>query len=408
MNSKLFQNDAEMAVLGAMFLSDRAMQEAFALLRVDDFYRPSHRRIFEAMTKAAKSDYVGIKDALGSNLSDSGGEDYLLHLAQFVPSAANISYYAGIVSEASQRRSIRSLAEAIVKMADDEEVATETLVAESSRLGSKTLKADSPWLNIGSVPLSEHGDKGVSTGFSALDALITTKGYPSGQMTALRASHKAGKTTIMLSSASKLATLGLRVGYATFADLSSEQLKRRLVRQLCGCSKPSQTDAVAAEEFRQALRDMDLCWDLQIYDAGRVESTDVEVFAAWFKAEHGRKPFDILFLDYAQEITTNAIKDGNEQASQAKVAQVVNLLAKSANIPFVVGSQTTKGTDGAPAKTKWSRAWEEKAGWVLSLEREPDAQLATVTVEYSRFGYQARSVTLRFLEDYLRFDDYVR
>ena len=43
--------DAEMSVLGALLLEPAASHEIMGTLKVDDFYRPAHGRVFEAMVE---------------------------------------------------------------------------------------------------------------------------------------------------------------------------------------------------------------------------------------------------------------------------------------------------------------------------------------------------------------------
>ena len=41
--------DAEMSFLGALLLEPKASHEIIGTLKADDFYRPAHGRVFEAM-----------------------------------------------------------------------------------------------------------------------------------------------------------------------------------------------------------------------------------------------------------------------------------------------------------------------------------------------------------------------
>ena len=46
--------EAERSVLGSMLLEEQAVSETMAVLHGDDFYRPAHGRIFEAMATALR------------------------------------------------------------------------------------------------------------------------------------------------------------------------------------------------------------------------------------------------------------------------------------------------------------------------------------------------------------------
>ena len=60
--------DAEKAVLGAMLFSSDIADDALAKLTPEEFYRPSHRKIFEAMldlnVKGIPVDSVSVVDRL--------------------------------------------------------------------------------------------------------------------------------------------------------------------------------------------------------------------------------------------------------------------------------------------------------------------------------------------------------
>ena len=75
------------------------------------FSRPSHQLIFDAIRRVIElkghPDFVTLIDVLGLNLAEVGGENYLLQIAEYVPSPANSLYYAGIVKDKSVLRQSR-------------------------------------------------------------------------------------------------------------------------------------------------------------------------------------------------------------------------------------------------------------------------------------------------------------
>ncbi len=78
--------DAEAKVLSAMLLSGEVVEEALVELMPDDFYRPSHKTIFVAMSAMYESsipiDSISLIDYLNSidKLEAVGGEAYVLEL----------------------------------------------------------------------------------------------------------------------------------------------------------------------------------------------------------------------------------------------------------------------------------------------------------------------------------------
>jgi replicative DNA helicase len=104
--------DAEMAVLGSMLLDEEAVSVSAEKLEAPCFYKDSHRKIFQAIIELYNAnkavDLITLTDLLrnAGTLDEIGGASYLTSLANAVPTAANINYYAGIVSEKYILRSL--------------------------------------------------------------------------------------------------------------------------------------------------------------------------------------------------------------------------------------------------------------------------------------------------------------
>jgi replicative DNA helicase len=102
-----WSKEAEMAVLGAVFIAPRVLGEAMGDLRPDDFFLPAHREILSAMRAVEAPDVVSVADELkvrGMLPRLENGEGYLFALANAVPTAENVGHYAAIVKERSLAR----------------------------------------------------------------------------------------------------------------------------------------------------------------------------------------------------------------------------------------------------------------------------------------------------------------
>ena len=95
--------DAEQSVLGAILIDNTAIAQVTEIIGASDFYRESHRVIFNAMMelygKNEAVDLITITDVLRreNKMDDVGGIAYITSLANAVPSAANVKYHAKIV-----------------------------------------------------------------------------------------------------------------------------------------------------------------------------------------------------------------------------------------------------------------------------------------------------------------------
>ena len=104
--------EAEQAVLGGLLLDSQSWDDVADVLRSEDFYRPDHRLVFEAIGQVAgagkPADAVTVSEHLERivRLADVGGLAYLGTLVRDTPTAANVRAYAGIVRERSLLRQL--------------------------------------------------------------------------------------------------------------------------------------------------------------------------------------------------------------------------------------------------------------------------------------------------------------
>ena len=95
-----------------MLLKPDAVTTAAEELSADDFYRETHRLIFEAMMELKERtepvDLVTLTEQLkkADKLAKIGGIPALSLIANSVPTAANVHYHARIVHEKAQLRSL--------------------------------------------------------------------------------------------------------------------------------------------------------------------------------------------------------------------------------------------------------------------------------------------------------------
>lgn len=110
---------AEQCVLGGMLLSKDAIADVVEILKSNDFYRPVHATVFDAILdiygRGEPADPITVAAALADSgdLARIGGAPYLHTLIASVPTAANAAYYARIVGE---RAVLRRLVEAGTKI----------------------------------------------------------------------------------------------------------------------------------------------------------------------------------------------------------------------------------------------------------------------------------------------------
>ena len=104
--------EAEQALLGGLLLDATAWENIADAVTREDFYRPDHQLIFEAIAnlvgEGKPCDVVTVSQELErtGKLDGAGGLAYLSSVARDTPSAANVRAYADIVRERSLLRQL--------------------------------------------------------------------------------------------------------------------------------------------------------------------------------------------------------------------------------------------------------------------------------------------------------------
>ncbi|MBY0442634.1 MAG: replicative DNA helicase [Mycobacteriaceae bacterium] len=203
---------AEQSVLGGMLLSKDAIADVLERLRPNDFYRPAHQNVYDAILdlygRGEPADAVTVAAELDRRglLRRIGGAPYLHTLISTVPTAANAGYYAGIVSEKAILRRLVEAGTRVVQYgyagaegADVAEV-VDRAQAEIYEVADRRLSEDFVPLEALLQPTMDEIDaiasnggisRGVPTGFSELDEL--TNGLHPGQMIIVAARPGVGK-----------------------------------------------------------------------------------------------------------------------------------------------------------------------------------------------------------------------
>src|SRR5581483_5723882 len=83
--------EAEAGVLGSLLIDPEAVVQVADFLRSEDFYRETHRVIFQAVVDLYES----------GEPEEIGGVSYVSSLANQVPTSANVEHYARIVERTS-------------------------------------------------------------------------------------------------------------------------------------------------------------------------------------------------------------------------------------------------------------------------------------------------------------------
>ncbi|MFM8416865.1 MAG: replicative DNA helicase, partial [Actinomycetota bacterium] len=181
--------DAEASLLGAMMLSEEAISTVLELGLTDqDFYKPAHRHIFDAIRALTIGgepvDPVTVGEELrkAALLEGIGGLDALVRLQNATPAISSAERYATIVRDAAKLRRVITAAAAIAEIAYSEPPDVDKALDEAE---SKIYDVSAGKLNEGAQQLNDllmqsletieerwnnpNSLTGVPTGFTKLD-----------------------------------------------------------------------------------------------------------------------------------------------------------------------------------------------------------------------------------------------
>jgi len=103
--------EAEAALLGSMVMDPACIADVMSIVRDPAaFYTEAHQAIYQGLLslgdKHGQADVVMLAQALSDagKLDSVGGPDYLMQIANAVPTSANAVHYAGIVAEKHRLR----------------------------------------------------------------------------------------------------------------------------------------------------------------------------------------------------------------------------------------------------------------------------------------------------------------
>jgi replicative DNA helicase len=434
-----------MSVLGGVLLENDALNKALEILRPDDFYRDSHRKIFNALIELSErrepADLVTMTSLLQQqgHLEAIGGSAYLTMLVDYVPTAANISYYCRLVKEKSlARRLIQTATEIATRGYNGGDIEENLDWAEKSIFEIAGLKSRPSYYSTRDIlrdtfkTIEKLFDRkelvtGVPTGFTDLDTM--TAGLQEGDLVIVAGRPSMGKTAFCLNLVEN-ATVHVEKPTPTLI-FSLEMGKEQLVqRMLCSLSKVDasrmRTGHLGESDWPKLTNGAGLLSEAPIYidDSPAISILELRAKARRLKAE---KNLGLIIIDYLQLMSGRNAE--NRQQEISEISRSLKALAKELKLPVVALSQLNRSlenrTDKRPimADLRESGAIEQDADVIMFVYREAvyceackskektcdkdHAKNAEIVIGKQRNG-PIGTVHLTFRGEYTRFENQAR
>lgn len=425
---------AEQSVLGSMLISKDAIADCLEEVKSQDFYRPAHELIFDAVLdlfgRGEPADAITVADELSKrgDLTRVGGQAYLHQLIQSVPTAANAGYYAEIVHERAVLRRLVEAGTRIVQLGyaqgegDIDDIvnrAQAEVYSVADKRGGEDYHVLGEILDETLTEIEAASGRtdemiGVPTGFLELDEL--THGLHSGQMIVVAARPAVGKSTLGIDIA-RAAAIKHKMATAVFSlEMSRTEITMRVL---------SAEATIQLQDLRRGLKNQDQ-WNklarimgkisdspLFIDDSPNMSLMEIRAKCRRLKQQHNLR---LVVIDYLQ-LMTSGKKVESRQQEVSEFSRALKLLAKELEVPVIAISQLNRGpeqrTDKRPQMSdlRESGSIEQDADLVILLHRdrsdpERDGE-ADVIVAKHRNG-PTKDIVLAFQGHYSRFNNMAR
>ena len=352
----------EEAVLGAMLIDEKGVNEIIELLSPEVFYKRSHQLIYESIERLFREsepiDLLTVSADLkkNKNFEPAGGDFYLISLSQKVSSSAHIEFHSRIILQKYIQRKLITISNEIIQKSYNESTDVMDLLDEAeSKLydvaqgNIKTSTESAQNLVIRAKARIEEiakqeGLSGVSTGFEKLDSL--TSGWQPSDLIIVAARPGMGKTALALSMARNI-SVKQEIPVAFFSlEMSSVQLITRLISSETGLSSDKlRTGKLEPHEWKQLnikVTDLESA-PLFIDDSPSLTIFELRAKARRLASSHGIK---LIIIDYLQLMNIGSSnKAGNREQEISTISRNLKALAKELDIPVIALSQLSRAVE---------------------------------------------------------------
>lgn len=427
--------EAEQSVLGTILLSDHSLSSVLELLVSNDFYKESHKLIFEAMIVLFENnepqDIITVSNLLRdqNNLEKAGGVAYLATLTSIVPVTANLFHYAKIIRQKAVLRNLISVNTEIASRCYEEQGDIDTLVDEAEQAifeiaRSKSDKSFTPLKRIipGAFETVEQLYKrkemitGVPTGFTELDKM--TAGLQPSDLIILAGRPSMGKTAFAMNIAQNASLLD-KTGVAIFSlEMSKEQLAMRL---LCSAghidSQRVRTGKLHNEDWPKLTRAVGMLTEAPMYidDTPAISVLEMRAKVRRLAAQY---PLGMIIVDYLQLMRgRNSTENRTQEISE--ISRSLKAMAKELKVPVIALSQLNRSLESRPDKRpmmsdlRESGAIEQDADVICFIYRDevynkaednPNIGISEIIIGKQRNG-PTGTVKLTFIKEFTMFEN---
>ncbi len=386
--------EMEQAFLGSILVDATPMGPASEFLKVEDFYRDTHRLIYEAILalheRNSAIDLLTVQEQLRimGKLEQVGGAPYLVQLTNATPTSENAVYYARVVHEKAILRQLLSASSKIQSLAhsdyddirqvvDQAEQAVFQVAAErdTRNFVPMPVLVNEVYSALETLSNQPSMTTGLRTPFHRLNWM--TAGLQASDLIIIAARPSMGKTSLALGMG-QYAAIHERAAVAVFSlEMSKEQLCMRMI-----CSEARvdaqrvRTGSLNHEEWSRLGLACGLLHDAPIY----IDDTpDISVLEMRGKLRRlsSEVPLALVIVDYLQLVRSNK-RIENRTQEIGEIARSLKALARDMKVPVIALSQLSRAVEHRQKKKPMLSDLRESG----SIEAEADLVIFIYREEY--------------------------
>ena len=424
--------EAEQSVIGSMIIDREAITIASEIISGEDFYGKQYGVIFDTMVELNDEgkpvDLVTLQDRLREKdvPPEISSLEFVKSMIDWVPTSANVKYYATIVAEKSTLRKLIRLNEEIENTCytgkENLEVILEDTEKKVFELVQKRNTGDYVPIRqvvMNAMDKSEKASKnkgnvtGVATGFIDLD--YRTAGMQPSDLILVAARPSMGKTAFVLNIAQHVA-FKLNQTVAIFSlEMSKEQLVNRLFSLESRVdSQHLRTGNLSDAEWEKLIESAGVIGksNLIIDDTPGISISELRSKCRKYKLDHDLK---MIIIDYLQLMSGSGRGSDSRQQEISDISRSLKALARELNVPVIALSQLSRAVEQRPdhrpmlSDLRESGAIEQDADVVMFIYRDDyynkdtDRKgIAEIIIAKQRNG-PIGTVELVWLPDYTKF-----
>src|SRR6478735_7115260 len=404
--------EAEAALLGALMIDNRLVEDVQLKLRSEHFFEPAHGRIYDAILRLVDRNMVANPVTLRPmfeadvELKELGGPAYLAQLTGSGAALIGARDFATQVYDLALLRALIGVGRGMVEKAvdtsesvdpksqiEDAEVALYRVAEEGGeQTGVKTFaQAAALAVDMAEKALNSGGHvSGITTGLESLNAKIG--GLHPSDLLIVAGRPGMGKSSLAMNIAFNAAKRLVRdledgidesksVGAAVAIfnlEMSADQLATRILAETSGISSENlRMGKISQQEFRNLARASAELQNLPLYidDTPGLTIAALRTRARRLKRQRG---IGFIIVDYLQLLQGGGKSGGDQNRVQeiSEISRGLKQLAKELNVPVMALSQLSRAVEQREDKRpqlsdlRESGSIEQDADIVMFIYRE--------------------------------------